>query len=106
MEERLTELEDQIWVFELEKEKLERQVSEYESTYRRLSGRAEDARLAMAEQTSDVRFISEAVPPGAPVGRGTALNMALAGVLAGFVGVFGVFFREFLKDDEEKETES
>lgn len=104
MEERLKELEEKYLDFELEKERLQRNLSEYESTYRRLSGRAEDARLAMAEQTSDVRFISEAVPPGEPVGRGTVLNMALAGVLAGMIGVFGVFFREFLKGDEKKEV--
>ncbi len=103
IEESLDKLESQFWDFEIQEERLERKVSDYESTYKSLSRRAEDARLAMAEQTSDVRFISQAVPPGEPVGRGTVLNMALAGVLAGMIGVFGVFFREFLKGDEKKE---
>jgi len=98
---KVSDIETQIWEADRMKDRLQREVSEYERSYESLSSRAEDARLAQAEQTSDVRFVAEAVPPGDVIGRGTTLNMAIAAVLAGMLGVFGVFFREFLKDEDD-----
>jgi len=92
-------LEEQVWEFDRLMGNIERDVNRYEKSYERLSSEMEDARLAMAEQTSDVRFVSAAVPPGRTIGRGTTLNMAIAAVLAGMLGVFGIFFQEFMKEE-------
>lgn len=99
LNEEVDVIEEQVWRFERNIERVERDVSRYEESYDRLVSLVEDANLAMAEQTSDVRFVSEAVPPGRTIGRGTTLNMAIAAVLAGMLGVFGVFFQEFMKED-------
>ena len=98
----LEAIEDQVWEHERRLETLEREVERYEESYERLASQMEDARLAEAEQTSDVRFVSAAIPPGRTIGRGTTLNVAIAAVLAGMFGVFVVFFREFMKEEEEK----
>ena len=99
---QIDQLEEDFWRYEREVKTAQREVDRYEESYERLTSQMEDARLAMAEQTSDVRFVSEAVPPGRTIGRGTTLNMAIAAVLAGMFGVFVVFFREFMKEEEEK----
>ncbi|SDL10267.1 Wzz/FepE/Etk N-terminal domain-containing protein [Halarsenatibacter silvermanii] len=102
LSEEVEHLEEQVWQYERRMENITREVDRYESSYDRLSSEMEDARLAMAEQTSDVRFVSAAVPPGRTIGRGTTLNVAIAVVLAGMLGVFIVFFREFMKIDENE----
>ena len=103
LEDKVESLEDQVWQYEHLKENAEREVTRYESSYEKLSSQVEEARLAEAEQTADVRFVSEAVPPGRTIGRGTTLNVAIAVVLAGMIGVFGVFFQEFMKEEESGE---
>jgi len=100
LEERVEDLENQAWHYEHLKENAEREVTRYEDSYEKLSSQVEEARLAEAEQTADVRFVSEAVPPGRSIGRGTTLNVAIAVVLAGMIGVFGVFFQEFMKNND------
>ena len=102
LKEELDEMEERLWKYETEKENIERDISSYEKTYERLMSRIEEARLAQAEQTSDVRFLSEAVPPGRTVGRGTTLNMIIAAFLAGIFGIFIVFFKEYIDMDEEE----
>jgi len=99
VEESINNLEDRFWTYQDEIANLEREIKRYENSYDELSSQIEEARLAMAEQTSDVRFVSAAVPPGRRIGRGTTLNMAIAAVLAGMLGVFGVFFQEFMKEE-------
>ena len=103
LEQEVEVMEEQIWRFERRKDKLVREVDRYEQSYERLASQMEDVRLAMAEQTSDVRFVSAAVPPGRTIGRGTSLNVAIAMVLAGMAGVFIVFFQEFMKIEDEEQ---
>lgn len=98
---QVEELESQFWRYEREIETVKRDVNRYEQSYEKLSSQMEDARLASAEQTSDVRFVSAAVPPGRKIGENVKLNMAIAAVLAGMLGIFGVSFQEFMKEDED-----
>ena len=93
-------MEDRLWSFELEKENIDRDIKSYETTYERLSERIEEARLARAEQSSDVRFISEAVPPGRIIGRGTKINVLIAVFMAAMLGVFGVFVHDIIMKEE------
>ena len=97
----VAERDNQIREYEIVEEDLNQQISDYQESYNQLASRVEEARLAQAEQTSDVKFIADAVVPDrATIGVGnTILNMAVAAVLAGMIGVFGVFFAEFIKEE-------
>ena len=99
--ESVAELDNQIREYEIVEDDLQQQIDDYQKSYEQLASRVEEARLAQAEQTSDVKFIADAVPPErATIGVGnTMLNMAVAAVLAGMLGVFGIFFAEFIKEE-------
>ncbi|MGM0437321.1 MAG: GNVR domain-containing protein, partial [Bacillota bacterium] len=99
----IKELQDEIWEAEIKEESLAQRVKDIEKTYSMLSEKVEEARLTEAQRSSDVKFIAEAVPPTQPLGTNLKLNVAIAGVLALMLGVFIVFFREFLKKDDEEE---
>ena len=103
LSERVAELDNQIREYEIVEEDLNQQIDDYQESYQQLASRVEEARLAQAEQTSDVKFIADAVQPErATIGVGnTMLNMAVAAVLAGMLGIFGIFFAEFIKENEE-----
>jgi len=49
-----------------------------------------------------LEILNEPYLPDNPVSPNTKLNIAIAGVLALMVGVFIVFFREFLKEEEKE----
>jgi len=102
LKEELERREDLVWDFERREENLTRNIASYENTYNRLSDRIEEARVAQTEQTSDVRFVSQAVPPGRTIGRGTLLNMVIAAFLAGMLAVFIVFFRQYMKEESQE----
>ncbi len=53
-----------------------------------------------------LEILNEPYLPEKPISPNTKLNIAIAGVLAIMLGVFIVFFREFLKEDEEKEIQA
>jgi len=100
----IKELQDVIWEAEIKKEALTQRVEDVEKTYSMLSEKVEEARLTEAQRSSDVKFIAESVPPTQPMGTNLKLNVAIAGVLALMLGVFIVFFREFLKEEEEEKN--
>jgi len=51
-----------------------------------------------------LEVLNEPYLPENPVSPNTKLNVAIAGVLALMLGVFIVFFREFLKEEEEEKN--
>ncbi len=82
---------------QLRQEWLVRNVDALKRTYTVLSDRAENARLAELQATGDVRFISPAVAPRSPSSPNHKLNVAIAVVLAGMVGIGVVFLSNMLK---------
>ncbi len=50
--------------------------------------------------TYPVKIINQPYLPANPISPNTKLNLAIAGVLALMLGVFVVFFREFMKEEE------
>ncbi len=100
---KLTEVEEQFWELENERDRLEHIVKEYQATYHRLSEKVEEVRLALAEQAQDVRFVTRAMHSGNPVPKGTATRTSVAGVLAAMLAVFGVLTYEFIKGESGQE---
>ena len=50
----------------------------------------------------EARIVNPPFTPGSPTAPNVSLNMAIAAVLAGMLGVFVVFFREFMKEEEDE----
>ena len=97
----INKLQSKIWTAQNKKETLVQNVKDLQNTYDMLSSKVEEARLTQAEKTGDVRFIAEAITPSSPININSKLNIAIAAVLALFLGVFIVFFKEFMENDEE-----
>ncbi len=102
----IKDLQDQIWEGEITQQQLAKQVEDIQTTYNMLATKVEEARISEAQKTSDVKFIAEAIPPTKSIGNNKKLNVAIAGVLALMLGIFIVFFREFMREEEVQENKS
>jgi uncharacterized protein involved in exopolysaccharide biosynthesis len=74
-------------------------------TYQTLARKEDEARIATGVRDTEVRFAVPAVEPREPVSPKKRLNVAVAGALGLMVGVFGVFFIEFMEGEERGDTE-
>ena len=93
----VSDAEKELLTLQLQQEWLVRNVNALKRTYSVLSDRAENARLAELQATGDVRFISPAVAPRSPSSPNHKLNIAIAIVLAGMIGVGVVFLSNMLR---------
>ncbi len=90
-------VERELLELHLKEEWLVRSMESLKRTHEALSEQAENARLAELQATGDVRFISPAVAPRSPSSPNHKLNVAIAIVLAGMVGIGVVFVSNMLK---------
>lgn len=79
--------------------RLERMRTTYQSTYSKFAKLAEDARIAKAEQSVDVKIVARAVAARkvSPQRKG---NVGIAGIVGLFVGILGAFGVEYLKEEK------
>jgi len=75
-----------------------------QETYVTLARKVEEARIATADATGEVRLVSQAAVPEKPVGPRKLLNTAVAGALGLMVGVFGAFALEWWRGSNENEV--
>lgn len=94
----IEEMQNRLWEGENKKSLIEQKIDDVQNTYDSLASRVEEARITQAQRTSDVKFYAEAIRPSRPLANNKMLNMAIAAVLALMLGVFIVFFREFMRD--------
>ena len=78
---------------------LDRDIKTLEDTYSFLSQKLQEARIAKEEQLKSLRIVEKAVEPQRPVGPNRLLNIAVAGVLGLFVGVFAAFFAHYIEEN-------
>ncbi len=95
----IEEMQDKLWEGENEKSLLKQKIDDVQNTYDSLASRVEEARITEAQRTSDVKFYAEAITPSKPLANNKLLNVAIAAVLALMLGIFIVFFREFMKEE-------
>lgn len=81
----------------LEYGRLMRELKVQETLYTLLISQHEQAKLAEARDTPTVQVLDPAVPAEKKSRPRIGLNMAIAGVLAVFLGVFLAFFLEYLE---------
>ncbi len=78
--------------------RLEREQQVLEEIYTLLQTRLQEARIAQAVEDPSVRVVDAAVLPVEPIKPRKALNLALALVLGGMLGVGLAFTREYMDD--------
>ncbi len=77
--------------------RLMRDVKIQETVYQLLTAQYEQAKIAEARDTPSVQLLDKAVPAQRKSRPITTLNMAIAGLLSLFIGVFLAFFLEHLE---------
>jgi capsular polysaccharide biosynthesis protein len=65
-----------------------------------------DAEQLLSQKKYQITVIKNPIVPQSPISPNTKLNIAIARVLSLMLGVFIVFFREFMREEEEEVQES
>jgi len=97
-EEEFVNAEGSLLQLTLEEEQLTRNVASLKQTYKVLAEQAENARLAEMQATGDVRFVSPAVAPRTPSGPNHKLNIVIAALLGGMIGLGVVLVKNMLME--------
>ncbi len=84
--------------------RLTREVKVQETVYNLLTAQFEQAKINEARDTPAVQFLDKAVPAERKSKPKTVLNMAIAGALSLFVGIFLAFFLEYVERIRKQET--
>jgi uncharacterized protein involved in exopolysaccharide biosynthesis len=86
--------------------RLTRDVKVQETVYNLLTAQYEQAKIAEARDTPTVQVLDKAVPAERKSKPKTTLNMAIAGALSLFVGIFLAFFLEYVERIRKQQTAS
>jgi len=78
--------------------RLLREVKIQETVFQLLTSQLEQAKIAEARDTPVVQVLDRAVVPDRKAKPRTLFNVAIAGLLSTFVGVFGAFFLEHVEN--------
>ncbi len=84
--------------------RLAREVKVQETVFNLLTAQFEQAKINEARDTPTVQFLDRAVPAERKSKPKTVLNMAIAGVLSLFLGIFLAFFLEYVERIRKQET--
>ncbi len=84
--------------------RLTREVKVQETVYNLLTAQFEQAKINEARDTPTVQFLDRAVPAERKSKPKTVLNMAIAGALSLFVGIFMAFFLEYVERIRKQDT--
>ncbi|MCR4407926.1 MAG: Wzz/FepE/Etk N-terminal domain-containing protein [Anaerolineae bacterium] len=93
---QILELQEQQQAAKTEYDRLQRNVDTAQEVYLTIVRKAEESRIAAESEGDEMRLASYAAVPTKPVSPKKALNVAVAGTLGLFVGVFGAFAWEYL----------
>jgi tyrosine-protein kinase Etk/Wzc len=86
--------------------RLTREVKVQETVYSLLTAQFEQAKINEARDTPTVQFLDKALPAERKSKPTTRVNMAIAGALSLFVGIFLAFFLEYVERMRKQETVS
>ncbi|MBC7249944.1 MAG: hypothetical protein H5T62_06625 [Anaerolineae bacterium] len=104
LEPQILELQQQREEAQTEYERLQRAVDTSKEVYMTVVRKAEETRIAADSEGEEVRLASYAAVPTKPVSPRKMLNIAVAGTLGFFVGVFGAFAWEYWNSPRESQA--
>lgn len=103
-ESKANQAQQQLLALQLEEERLVREKDAVQKTYSTLASHAEVARITELQATGDVRFISQAIAPYRPSGPRHLLNITIAVVLAGMIGLVIVFMMNMFQTPAKRQS--
>lgn len=89
---------------ELELTRLLRELKVQEAVFELLTQQYEQAKISEAKDTPTVQILDKAIPSNKKCKPKIKLNMAIAGILSLFIGIFLSFFLEYIKRIKEEAT--
>ena len=95
---------DTLPILQKQQRELERRVLAAESTYQTLLSKLQETQITEQQNIGNVRVVSDAVTPGAPIASKKTLIMAAAGVAGALLGVAVAFLIDIL-DKKIKNTQ-
>jgi uncharacterized protein involved in exopolysaccharide biosynthesis len=84
--------------------RLTREVKTQETVFNLLTAQLEQAKISEARDTPTVQLLDKAVPAERKSKPNTSLNLAIAGALSLFIGIFLAFFLEYLDRIQMQES--
>jgi len=93
--ERIENLKQTLAQEKLNQSRLEREYNTTKGVYSVLSQKNEEVKIAIATESGLVKVARLAYEPRGPIKPNKKLNIAIAGVLGLFIGIFVAFFMEF-----------
>lgn len=103
LEKEIENLQVEVSNKESELESLQEELTIAKNNYEAAEEEYSEAEQELSSRNYEITVINSPIVPQSPISPNTKLNVAIAGVLALMLGIFIVFFREFLKEDEETE---
>ena len=96
----VSRIEKNVSYTEVERARLQRDVSKYESTFERFASLAEDARIAKAETSGDVKIVAAAHGPGTFVSPKIGQNVIIAGLVGLMISMVLALLLEYMVKPE------
>ncbi len=106
LEKKVKELQVEIANKEKQLESLNQKLDIARKNYQNSEEKYSEKEQLLGSKDYQITIVNNPVVPQSPISPNIILNVAIAGVLAIMLGVFIVFFREFLKEDENKEIQA
>ncbi|MFW6264933.1 MAG: hypothetical protein ACOC3B_02385, partial [Bacillota bacterium] len=100
IEVEINDLQKEIVSQDKRRQILEKNYDLYNSSYNRAEERYNDAVQQLANYDYDISVLNEPFTPRTRISPNKKLNVAIAGVLGLMLAIFYVFFREYMKDEE------
>ncbi|SDC81872.1 MULTISPECIES: GumC family protein [unclassified Candidatus Frackibacter] len=95
----IANLQKQVADYRQQEELLQDSLKTSRNNYQSAKVAYNKARQRLNQVTYQINIVNSAIAPQNPVSPNTKLNIAIAGVLALMLGVFIVFFKEFMAED-------
>jgi uncharacterized protein involved in exopolysaccharide biosynthesis len=92
---RIENIKQELAQEKLNQSRLEREYDTAKGVFGVLSQKNEEIKIAVATESGLIKIASLAYEPKAPIKPNKKLNIAIAGVLGLFIGIFVAFFMEF-----------
>ena len=104
VEDRINILQQRISEKEQELKEINQELEIIKRNYNTAENNYNQAQQNLNVESYQISMVKNPVVPQSPVSPNKKLNITIAGVLAMMMGVFIVFFREFMKEDEESRS--
>ncbi|KXS45510.1 MAG: lipopolysaccharide biosynthesis protein [Candidatus Frackibacter sp. T328-2] len=95
----IANLQKQVADYRQQEELLQDSLKTSRNNYQSAKVAYNKARQRLNQVTYQINIVNSAIAPQNPVSPNTKLNIAIAGILALMLGVFIVFFKEFMAED-------